>query len=92
MQFFPGSGNLIAAAAGSGLTGQPDWYLNLKAHPQAHAEVEGTADVRAEARRSCRALAARTGHRAALRQVPAQADHVIPLLPLVPPHGSRNAT
>jgi hypothetical protein len=50
LQFFPDSGNLIVAAADSGLTGQPDWYLNLKAHPQAHAEVKGsTVDVRAEA-------------------------------------------
>lgn len=50
LQFFPDSGNPIVAAADSGLTGQPDWYLNLKAHPQAHAEVKGsTVDVRAEA-------------------------------------------
>ena len=93
LQFFPDSGNLIARAAGSGLPGQPDWHLNLKA--QAKAEVEGppwTCAPRKYPRRSSRLLAARTGHRAALCQVPKASLPRYPLPRLVPPHGSHHAT
>jgi len=94
LQFFPDSGNLIVAAADSGLTGQPDWYLNLKAHPQAHAEVKGsTVDVRAEApQKPPRPGRAYWPPRRTVPGTPGKPARLSPLLPLVPPHGSHNAT
>ena len=49
LQFFPDGSDLIVVAANSGMPTHPAWYLNLKAHPWAHVEVEGRQiDVRAE--------------------------------------------
>ncbi len=49
LQFFPDGHDMIVVAANSGLPAHPDWYLNLKAHPHAHVEVDGrTMQVLAE--------------------------------------------
>lgn len=49
LQFFPDGHNMVVVAANSGLPAYPDWYLNLKAHPDAHVEVDSkTKQVRAQ--------------------------------------------
>lgn len=41
VQYFPDGPNVIVVAANSGLPTHPAWYLNLTAHPEAEADVEG---------------------------------------------------
>ena len=41
VQYFPDGADLIVVAANSGMPTHPAWYLNLLAHPEAQAEVEG---------------------------------------------------
>jgi deazaflavin-dependent oxidoreductase (nitroreductase family) len=49
LQFFPDGHDMVVVAANGGLPTYPDWYFNLKAHPHARVEVEGTSmQVRAE--------------------------------------------
>lgn len=49
VQFFPDGDDLIVVAANSGMPRPPAWYLNLRDHPTARAEVDGrTMAVRAE--------------------------------------------
>ncbi len=96
LQFFADGEDLVVAAAGSGLPGRTDWYLNLKAHPQAEAEVEGrTLHVRAEEMPPAdaaafwpRVLAIAPDY----ARYPRRAGHAIPLLRLVPAHDSHHAT
>lgn len=48
VQFFPDGDDLVVVAANSGMPTHPGWYINLKADPRAHVEVEGRQlDVRA---------------------------------------------
>jgi len=49
LQFFPDGEALIVAAANDGGAKHPAWYLNLKANPDAHVEVnDRRLDVHAE--------------------------------------------
>ena len=41
VQFFPDGDDLVVVAANSGMPTHPSWYVNLKANPRAHVEVEG---------------------------------------------------
>ena len=90
VQFFPDDKDLIVVAANSGLSTHPAWYLNLKANPQARAEVEGhTLHVRAEQLSPSEAEAfwpqvlATAPDYARYRR---RTDRAIPLLRLVPQH------
>jgi deazaflavin-dependent oxidoreductase (nitroreductase family) len=45
LQYFPDGQDLVVAAANGGMPSRPGWYFNLKAHPDAQAEIfDGAGD------------------------------------------------
>lgn len=88
LQFFPDGHNMVVVAANGGLPTHPDWCFNLKAHPHARVEVEGTSmQVRAEelSAEDAAAFWPRVLEIAPdYAKYPKRTDRVIPLIRLVP--------